>query len=203
VTFTSWKRLANPGTCASPRRFGTLWVSSRFMEIAVAAGVIGLAWIGIHAPRQDRMLGSADARNVTGFVRFKVLRIWLPRSLDELAKAQTSSAVTQTHAKFQRFLATRNQKHLWYAITTRCYQGDGEFIDCTYIRHAYRETSYFEELLEVLAAAGGNPSPGGLTEFSEVSVAVMPDEILERDSQQAMCELLGDRSALTDHRFAP
>ena len=144
------------------------------------------------------MLGPADTIDVAAYVRFKVLRIGLPRSLDELARGPTAYALTQAHSEFRRFLAARNQKDLWYAITTRAYQRNGEYSDCTYVRFPYKESLYFPELLEVLAVAAGNPSPSGMAEFQDASVTVMPDKMLAPASRQVMCGFLRDLAALTD-----
>jgi len=166
-----------------------------FMQVSVVAAMIGLAWCGTHFAREDRMTGSADALDVSGIVRFEVLHLWLPRSLYELAKDANSLAVTRTHADFQRFLATRNQKDLWYAFTTRGFKHSGEISDCTYVRHPYRESLYFQELLEVLAVAAGHDSPSGMTEFSDATLTVVPDDFLERAPREAMRALLGDSFA--------
>jgi hypothetical protein len=179
-----------------------LWVRSLLMRMTVATGAIGLAWCGIQAAQQDRMVGSANAIDLAGYARFKVLRIWLPRSLDEIARGPTSYALTHTHSEFQRFLAARNQKDLWYALTARAYQRNGEYSDCTYVRYPYKESLYFLELLEVLAVAAGNSSPSGMAEFQESSVTVMPDEMLECDSRQVMCAFVRDLSAPTDRTTA-
>jgi hypothetical protein len=172
-----------------PRLF-RVWGDKVAMGIMIAATVIGLARLASHATQPDRDLEPDDCSGAGMIVRYEVLHLWLPESLTELAKRQYQSPGVRVHEELQRFLELQDQEDLWYALTTRGHQVNGDFADLTFIRRPYYDPHHFPELLDVLATAAGNPPRYPNEDFSTASVHIMPGESLKRGPQEVIAELL-------------
>jgi hypothetical protein len=164
--------------------------SNLFMGFVIAAGATGLVQFAFDVTRPEPVLDSAQGLEDVAEGRFEVQRIWLPKTLVELARSPSRHEVTRTHGEFQRFLERRHEERLWYAYATRVYQRNGKFSDCAYIRQPYRDEFLFSELCGFLAGVAGPPPHFEAEEFENVSIAVIPDELLTRDSQAAGARLL-------------
>jgi hypothetical protein len=158
--------------------------------IVIGGGLLGLTLFARQIARQDRV---SVAPNITGggiIVRSEVLRLWLPRALIDMAKRQSLPLRIRTHHELRQSLEGQHQRGVWYALTSRVHKFNGEFDDITTIRWPYRDSRYFSELLDVLAVAGGNPASEPNSGFSNVSISVLPEELLMREPRDAMHEAL-------------
>ena len=123
-------------------------------------------------------------------IRSEVIRLYLPRTLIELANHQTQQPPLQTHEELRRSLEARHHRDLWYALTVRGFQVNGEFADTTFIRRPYAEPDRFAEFLEIMAAATVSPLDLGKN-LSSATVHLIPDELSERDPREVITELIG------------
>ncbi len=99
-----------------------------------------------------------------------------------------------THQGLQDVLERQNQKNLWYALTIRGHQVNGEFIDLTIIRKAYDDPNGTPEMVQILKAVAGNPPRTPARDFSTASVHIIPDDSLIREPREVITELLGHPS---------
>ena len=77
----------------------------------------------------------------------------------ELANGATPVPEISIHQELQHVLARQNQRNLWYAVTIRGHQVNGEFIDLTIIRKPYDDPNGIPEMVQILDAVAGNPPP--------------------------------------------
>jgi hypothetical protein len=166
--------------------------SNLFMGIVVAAGATGLIRFALHVARPDPILESAESRAGTAVDRIEVLRIWFPKTLVELARSPSRSAVIRTHGEFQRFLERRHEVDLWYAYADRVYQRNGQYCDCTYVKHPYKDPFIIQELRVFLAGVAENPPHFETDEFANVSFAVIPDKLVKHDTHIAVARLVDE-----------
>jgi hypothetical protein len=197
--------LAGPTFTASPThpRFQTIWGGVVFMMIVVAVGMYGLASFSLHVANQAQELDLADRPGAGITVRSEIIRLWLPKTVIDLAKSQSSSRTVRTHDELQRFLELRDQKAMWYAQTTRGYQVDGNAVDITLIRRPYDEPQNFPELLEVLSITAGNQPLSLNAAFSKAPVHVIDPELSKREPREVMTQLLRQRSPTPDDELRP
>ena len=141
-----------------------------------------------------KQLEPADRPGSGIIVRSELLRLWLPQTLTELAKRQSQFRVVRTHEELQRFLELQDRKDLWYALTMRGHQVNGDFVDITFIRWPYDDPLHFPELLEILATAAGNPPRDPDADFSTASVHIIANDSLNREPREVIAELLGHPS---------
>jgi hypothetical protein len=123
-----------------------------------------------------------------------VLHLWLPETLIELASRQAQSPVVRDPGEMRRYLELREQECLWFALTTRGHQVNGEFVDMTVIRRPYQEPHLFPELRAMLAKAAGNPPRDPTAELSTASVHIMTEESWKREPREVIGELLAHLS---------
>jgi len=160
------------------------------MVFVLVAPVIAFTWLDSRASRPSRVLEPDDKPGSGVTVRADVLHLWLPETLIDLAGHQPESSVPQTHHELQTFLERRGQEKLWYALTTRGYQVNGGIADITVIRHPHGARQHFQEFLDILATAAGNPPRYPTLHYSGAEVHILPGEVLERDPSEVVEELL-------------
>jgi WD40 repeat protein len=125
-------------------------------------------------------------------VRSQVLRVWLPKTLTELAVRQFPSLVAiRTHDELRRFLEGVDQKDLWYALTVRSSLANGEIEDLTVIRWPYQDPDHFSESAAVLALAAGSVPIDQTVDFSTAALHFLPEDLTGRAPREIMGELLG------------
>jgi len=160
------------------------------MVFVLVAPVIGLTWLDSCARRPSRLLEPDDNPGSGVTVREEVLQLWLPETLIDLAGQHSESSVAPTHQELRTSLERRGQEKLWYALTTRSYQVNGGIADITFIRHPYRDPEHFQEFLDVLATAAGNPPRYPTLQYSGSEVHILPGELSEREPSEVVEELL-------------
>ena len=159
--------------------------------IVIGGGSLELALFASHLAHQDREPEPDNHPGSGIIVRSEVLRLWLPQTLIELAKRQTSPSRIRTHEELQRTLECLRQREVWYALTARAHQVNGERVDLTTIRWPYHDSRYFPELLDVLALAAREPPSDPTPGFSNVSISVLPDDSLKREPRDVMRDAIG------------
>ncbi len=184
--------MTNPRTVTwlALRRLLGSWGEKVLMVFVLVAPLIGLSWLDSRAIRPSRVHETDDQPGSGVTVRAEVLQLWLPESLIDLAGRQPESSVPQTHDELQTFLERRGQEKLWYALTTRGYQVNGDTADITVIRHPYGDPQHFQEFLDVLATAAGNPPRYPALHYSRAEVHILSGEPSERDRSEVVEELL-------------
>ena len=155
------------------------------MVIVMGAGSTGLTFVATHLARQDQPAASDDEPGGGIIVRSEVVRLFLPRTLIELANRPTQQTPLRTHDDLRRRLEIEHHRDLWYALTVRGLQVNGESVDLTFIRRPYDEPDRFPEFLEVLAAAVGNPP----CKLVRAAVHLIPDELSVREPREVISEL--------------
>jgi hypothetical protein len=181
-------------TGQSSRQFPSIRGGNILVTIVVVAAAMGLTRFASHVARPARDREPTDGAEYFKVDRSEVLRLWLPQTLTTLAQRQARSPFVRTHQELQHILERQHQKDLWYGLTIRVYQANGEFADTTYLRWPYHDRVYFQEFLDMLATAAGNPPfyPNYPTsDFSKASVHVMHGKSLEREPREVMAELEG------------
>ena len=123
-----------------------------------------------------------DARAGAGIiVRSRVLRVWLPKALTELARRQFQSLLAiRTHDELRQFLEGVDQKEFWYALTVRSDQVNGAIEDLTLIRWPYTDPEHFGEFAAVLALADGNLPADQTVDFSTATVHFLAEDLTKR-----------------------
>jgi hypothetical protein len=152
--------------------------------------------------RQDRLAASGKDPDGAIVIRSEAIRIYLPRTLIELAKHQTQQPPLRTHEDLRRSLEVQHHRDLWYALTVRGFQVNREFADTTFIRRPYAEPDRFAEFLEVMAAANMSP-PDLWKNLSSATVHLIPDELSERDPREVITELIDQSPTPTMSDSAP
>jgi hypothetical protein len=170
------------------RRFVSIWASRIFMVLVLAAGGMALTDFASHVDKKDQNLADADQAGAGIIVRSEMLHIWLPPTFLEWATCHASSEVMRTHEDLRRFLEIRGKEKLWYAMTTRAHQTNGEFVDLPFVRQPYNEPTLFPQFLAILAVATENSSDEATDELSSTSVHVLPEES-KCESRDVMAEL--------------
>jgi hypothetical protein len=160
------------------------------MELAIGAGSIGLIFFASFVARQDQLAVSGKDPLDAIVSRSEVIDLYLPRTLIEVANHQTQQPPLRTHEELRRSLEVQHHRDLWYAVTLRGFQANGEFADTTFIRRPYAETDRFAEFLEIMAAATASP-PKLWRNLASATVHLIPDELSERDPREVITELIG------------
>jgi hypothetical protein len=160
------------------------------MVLAIAAGSIGLTSFASFVARQDRLAASGKDPLDAIVIRSEVIHLYLPRTLIELGNHQTQQPPLQTHEELRRSLEVQQHRDLWYALTVRGFQVNGEFADTTFIRRPYAVPDRFAEFLEIMAAATASP-PDLWKNLSSATVHLIPDEFSERDPREVITKLIG------------
>ena len=169
------------------------------MTIFFAAGMFGLTCLPLPADREGQALESAHNLGSGIIVRSELLELWLPETLTKLAQRPSQALGLRSHEELQRYLEAEGRKDVWYALTTRAHQVNGDFVDITVIRWPYSEPLQFAELREILARAGGDPANDSDAGGPPAAVRILQQDELVREPRQVMAELLGHRSSAADH----
>ena len=172
-----------------PLRLVSSWGSTVLMAFVIAGGMLGLTRFACHLSQKDQTLATAFEGGGGIIVRSEVLHIWLPPTLIELAKCQLSSGVIRTHDDLKQFLELRGQEKLWYAMTRRAHQSNGEIVDMPFVRQPYREPDSFGEFLMTLAEAAANSSDGAPEGLSSGSFHLLTEEFVKCEVRDVMAEL--------------
>jgi hypothetical protein len=186
------------GTGGSQCRLLRIWGSNLIMVLVIAAATLALAQIGSDVSTPDENLASADLPDTGVIVRYELHRIWLPPTLMELAKTRSQSRTFSTFEDLKRILEHRGQQDVWYAVTLRGQQDDGDHVDLTFVRQPYHDRNRFPELQTILAAAAGNRPIDAAADSSTPSVHLLPETALKREPREVMAELLGYPNGATN-----
>ncbi len=173
-----------------PRRFLSIWGGTILMILVFAAGVMGLAGLSAQVARRTQEVDPANQPGAGIIVHSELLRVWLPQELTDLSKRQSQSLVVRTHEELQRLLERQDRIHLWYALTFRAHQLNGKVVDLTFIRWPYGDPRHFQEFLDILATAAGNPPRESDADYSNASISVIAQEASKREPHAVMAELL-------------
>ena len=171
-------------------RFLTRWGSALLMMMVLGGGVIGLIGLSVHIARQDTEIEPTHHSGAGMIVRSEPVHLWLPRTLTELAQRQSRSGVILSHEDLRRFLEVEGRRDLWYAMTARAYQVNGDATDITIIRWPYDDATHLPELLEILATVGGNPPHRPDADFSKATVHMIGPESQKCEPREVMAEML-------------
>jgi hypothetical protein len=171
------------------------------MVVVMGAGSMALTFFASYLARQDQLAGSDNEPGSGIMIRSEVIHIYLPRTLIELAKGQTPQPI-RTHEDLRRRLEIARHRDLWYALTARALQVNGEFVELTFIRRPYADPDHFPEFLEILAAALGGP-PNLWRNLSSATVHVLPDGLSKRDPREVISELIGQPQPPAEAGFHP
>ena len=150
------------------------------MGIVIAVALAGLTGLASQVTRQDQELELASSPGSGIVVRSDVLGLWLPCSMFEVANDVTPLQEISSHRELQHVLERQKQKNLWYALTIRGHQVNGEFIDLTIIRKPYADLNGIPEMVQILDAVAGHPPRTPAMDFSTASVHIIPDDSLNR-----------------------
>jgi hypothetical protein len=183
-------------TGPSPRRFVSIWASRMFMVLVLTAGGLALTDFASDVDKRDQNLADGGQPEAGIIVRSEVLHIWLPPAFVEWATRQRSSGVMRTHEDLKRFLERRGQEKLWYAMTARAHQANGNSVDMAVVRQPYSEPNSFPEFLHILAVATENSSDEATDKLSSASVHVLPEESMKCEIRDVMAELQRNPYAL-------
>jgi hypothetical protein len=168
-----------------PWRIATL--SGTFvMVIVIGTGSTGLAVFSSYMARQDEQAASVNDPDEGIVIRIEVIRLYLPRTLIELAQSQRLQPSLHSHADLRRKLDFEHHRDLWFALTERGHTLKGGIVDIRRFRTPYKDIDHFPEFLEILAAAAGNPS----ADLSSAEVRLIPDGLSERDPRKVISALL-------------
>lgn len=174
-----------------------------FMGFVVVAGAVGLTRLAAHVSRSDPIVDAADSADGSAFDRVDVLRIWLPRTLTELARHPSRRQVMRSHENFRRFLEERHEENLWYAYIDRVYQRSGNHCDCAYVKHPYSDPFAFPELCYLLNGVAEDPPTFEAPSFANVTCSIIPDECLNQDGRVAVSRLFDDLYGQSDRLPTP
>jgi hypothetical protein len=172
-----------------PRRFVSIWASRIFMVLVLAAGGMALTDFTSDGDKKDQNLADGDQPGAGIIVRSEVLHIWLPPAFVEWATRQPSSGVMRTHEDLKRFLELRGEEKLWFAMTVRAHQTNGNSLDMPVVRQPYSEPILFPQFLDILAVAAENSSDDATDNFSSASVHVLPEKSMKCERWEVMAEL--------------
>ena len=167
--------------------FGTISrISGTLVMLAIfAAASFGLIFLAGIVAREDRSAGSDDEPGSGMMIRSEVIRLYLPRTLIELAKRQTLPSRILTHDDLRRILEVRRHKDLWYALTVRGLQVNGEFVELTFVRRPYFESRGLRNSWTSLPRPR-RTRPTSASRFSSAKITVIPDELSERDAREVI-----------------
>jgi hypothetical protein len=156
------------------------------MVIVVGTGAIAITAFSSYMARQEQRAASDYDPDDGIVIRTEVIRLYLPRTLIELAQRQKLQPSLHSHEDLRRKLEFEHHRDLWFALTERAHTLKGGIVDIKHFRTPYKDRGHFPEFLEILAAAVGNPS----ADLSSAKVRLIPDELSERDPREVISELL-------------
>ncbi|WP_237722670.1 hypothetical protein [Singulisphaera acidiphila] len=158
------------------------------MLILLASVMMGLIWLDSYLTRPDQGVIGDDYPGAGIVVRSKQLHFWLPETVRELASPLSQVQTLRDHKDLRRFLESRHQESLRYAVTTRAYQANGGHSDITFIRRPYEDPHYFQEFLDILAGSGGKLDGNTVADFLGASVHIISKERLNRSLSEMITE---------------
>jgi hypothetical protein len=161
-------------------------VGNLMIVVMVVATAIGLTQFGALAPRPSGAVEFSAPPGSGVIVRSEVAHLWVPEILVDSALHELPALSAQTHQELKKALERRGQENLWYAITLRGHQVNHGATDISFIRYPYREPENLQELMDVLAAAAGNPPRHPSADYSAAIVHIMPAGMSEREWLAAM-----------------
>ena len=185
------------------RRFQSNWGGTLWMMTVLGGGAIGLIDLSHHVARQDQEIEPTDHSGAGLIVRSEPVHLWLPQILTELAQRQSQSPVIRSHEDLRRFLEVEGRQDLWYAMTARGYQVNGEATDITVIRWPYDDAPHLPELLEILATVAGNRSRHPDAVFSRAAIHIVGNELRKCKPREVMAEMLAYPSPNADEEDSP
>ena len=152
------------------------------MVIVIGTGATAITAFSSYVARQDQQAASVNDPADGILIRIEVIRLYLPRTLIDLAQLERRQPSLHSHADLRRKLEFEHQRDLWFALTERGHTLTGGIVDMSLIRTPYRDPGHFRELLQILAAAAGNPS----ADLSFAKVQLIPDELSKRDPRKVI-----------------
>lgn len=179
------------------------WRDTFFSLIVIGGGVLGLILFSFKVARRDAESAASNFPGAGIVVRSELVHLWLPQTLLELARGDSRSSMVRTHADLRRWLESDGRKDLWYAITTRGYQVNGELREGTVIRWPYNDATHFAELLDTLATADESPPRSFGPDNAKPRIHILPEELLEHDPRAVMADLLRNFPTDTGREDSP
>jgi hypothetical protein len=122
--------------------------------------------------------------------RSEVRHLWLPETLKDFAEHRSRSPAGRTHSELRAFLERRGKTDLWYAISARGHQVNGGFADITFIRRPYGDAQHFQEFLDILTTAAGDPPRYSTASYTGALVHILPRELSDREPREVVNELI-------------
>jgi hypothetical protein len=142
---------------------------------------------------QERQFGNYPGAGVLVWAELR--HLWLPESLIGLAERQPELAVLRSHRELHSVLKRLGEENLWYALTIRCHQVNGDVSDITFIRHPYHDVGQFQEFLAILAKATRNSPRQPAMGISKATLHLIPGDQLAREPREIMEELISSTDA--------
>jgi hypothetical protein len=156
--------------------------------LVVGAAGAGLTFLASHARRVPREPEAIDRPAAGITVHTEVIQAWLPEPLIVLGARGSNALVLHSHQELREMLERQGYQDAWYALRVRHRQINGESAEITFIRHPYREPENFQEFLDVVATAAGNPASDPATDYSRATVHIVPASMSERELREAIQE---------------
>jgi hypothetical protein len=147
--------------------------------------VIGLAYFNAVVPQLGAAPELSDAPGSSLIVRSKVIHLWLPERLVDLARNGSPALVARTHQELIKAVERRGQQNLWYAITVRAYLANDRSEDMSFIRHPYRHLDHLQELTDIVATVVGIPPRYPSADYSTAVVHIVPARMSQREWLQS------------------
>jgi hypothetical protein len=198
-------RASDPIFIAGPpeRRVLRNWAGSAGMLMMIVSGVIGLHRFSLQVTGRAQPADPTNLPDAGLIVRSELIHVWLPETLSGFATRQSRPKAFRTHDELRNYLERQDNEKLWYALKFRTHQVDGGVLDVTFIRWPYDDAIHFNELLDVLATAAGNPPEDADPDYSRATVQVIDPSSLNSDAREAIAELLRDPPLPGDREGSP
>lgn len=185
------------------RRFLPNWAGSAGMLIVLISGAIGLYRFSIDVTEHAQLADPANLPDAGFIVHSQFLHIWLSDAMAELAKRQCQSKVVRTHEELQQYLKHQDKGKLWYALIFRLHRADGGLEELARIRMPCDDAIHFDELLDVLATAAGNPPQDTDQDYKRATVQIISPALSKSEPREAIAELLDDPPEQADREGSP
>jgi hypothetical protein len=153
----------------------------------IGALAIGSAWLDGRASRSSRALGANEPPGTGISVGTRVIDLWLPQTLIELAVHQPEPWRRRVQTELRNSLDRGGQNRLWYALTMRSLQANGAAVEITFIRRPCpTDAESFAEFLDVVATAAGNPPE----KYADAAVRILPGNLPAPQARQIVEQLV-------------
>jgi hypothetical protein len=159
------------------------------MMVAFLAGAAGLVCLACGGPDSSPGLQPDDDPGSGEVVSVAVTRLWVPRTMMELANHKTEWAVIRSRQDLQAFLSARRMTDLWFAFSTRSRQASGREIEITYIHRPYSDlldARFFKAGLSMVA--GERPSRS-LEDWSNARIDAIPEDLAGHDPRETLAAI--------------